>query len=459
MTAASRIILFCLVLLSAQCSNQPAKGPPGADQPKRPSSNQAKRKRLFTVQAADSTGQDLTLFVDTGEPGETVEYNRELEQRLGIPATASLDAVLKFCGYTVTARELEIASPASLTMTFGPDVTSVRFFAPKIVDVSKSDGDLGWRNVIRLKVKANSSAAAKGLESMFLLFNVFQPRAQVGADPFKPCETDTAPFKTCSQNNQVMLTVHHPTPGSPTAYWLVFEAAGIDGGKRTDHLNATFDGGDQASTDSGSAVKAYYVPSACAQCHGGSQETAKLNVLDSDHWNSRVQPGDDFGLVQTAGIGVLPDAGNVTGSSRFKAVFEQLTALNREIRAQIATAAGEDFQLRAADVWLGGHATSTAFASLISRSLPAPSSEPNAATWKDTPEDTALLQLLDRYCYRCHSSIAYHVFDKEAVFQRRNGMVRRIQRGPQASGGMPQDRVLPASAVDDFVSRLRAMQR
>jgi cytochrome c5 len=255
-----------------------------------------------------------------------------------------------------------------------------------------------------------------------------------------------------------MLTVRGPTQATPNAYWLVFEAAGIDGGKRTDHLKATFDGGDQSSTTSGSALKRYYVPAACAQCHGGSQETAKLNVLDSDHWHGRVQPGNDFALVHAAGIGVLPDAGNETTSPRFKSVFAELATLNREIRDQIAAAAGEDFQLRAADLWLAGHSTSTEFLSPIARAFPALPSDPHAAVWKNTPEDTTLLLQLDQYCYRCHSSVAYHVFDKKAVLERRNNMIRRIERGPQAIGGMPQDRKLPDGIRDDLVARLRAMQ-
>lgn len=130
--------------------------------------------------------------------------------------------------------------------------------------------------------------------------------------------------------------------------------------------------------------------------------------------------------------------------------------LNQEIRNQIATADGDEFQLRAADLWLTLHRNNLAFLPPIARAFTPRT--PNEKAWTDTAADVTLLSLLNRYCYRCHSNVAYHVFDKQAVFVRRNNMASRVQRGPQQPGGMPQDRILPPAVVTDLVTRLRQLQ-
>jgi hypothetical protein len=321
---------------------------------------------------------------------------------------------------------------------FPGDVVASRFFAPKIIDVSDvgSPADtkaLGWRKVVRLRVKAGSPAAAKGITAMFLLFNVFQNRADVASDPFVPCISDTG---RCSQNNQVMLIVGRPV--SDTAYWMVFKNAAINGGERTDNLPATFDGGD-IPVDAPSAVKPYYLPAACADCHGRSADHAKLNYLDSDHWNDRIQDGDDFTILRTASTnGVLFDGRRDTSSAAFKAAFEAIRTINGEIKDQNRAAGGDDFPFRAVDNWLQIHSTNTNFLPPIERAIPAPTSNPGARVWsRGTPNDEALLNLLNRFCFRCHSSVIYHVFDKEAVFTKRRSIKALVQ-----FNAMPQDRLM-----------------
>ena len=50
--------------------------------------------------------------------------------------------------------------------------------------------------------------------------------------------------------------------------------------------------------------------------------------------------------------------------------------------------------------------------------------------------DRELFPLLNRYCFRCHSSFAYHVFDRQAVKQAGAGYMKALIQG----GSMPQDR-------------------
>ena len=411
------------------------------------------------MRAAAHGGQDLRLLVDEGNAESAADYALYIEQELGFPVDGALDDLLRFCGFEgLTARELE-TRPSRELMTSYPDrLLASRFFAPKISDVSGIGGpaaskDLGWRKLVRLAVPANAPAAARGIAAAYLLFNVFQPRAEIGSDPFEPCSR--VPSR-CSISNQVILVPQTVRTGRDALFWLVFENAAT-GGRRNDHLSATFPGGDEASRRGGNPVKQYFLPGACGQCHGGSAATAKLDYLDSDHWFDRTRAGNDFADLAASPNGVVFDGGKDTTAPQFAAAFEVLRRLNQEIRKQNAAVGGEDFGLRAVDRWLAVHAAGTAFADPIARALPPPAGHPTRRQWQDTPEDRALLGQLNRFCFRCHSSVAYHVFDKEAVFQRRDGMARRVERGPLRPGGMPQDRTLEPGVSADLAARLRRM--
>ena len=78
--------------------------------------------------------------------------------------------------------------------------------------------------------------------------------------------------------------------------------------------------------------------------------------------------------------------------------------------------------------------------------------------WSSEADDSTLLGLLDRHCYRCHSAVAYDVFDKEAVFLRRFGMAARVELRPQVLGAMPPDRDLDSAVRQALASRLRGMR-
>jgi len=397
-----------------------------------------------TLKAREVFGQqaNFEIRVNPGSPAEAILYAQHISDELGIKVDDNLDSVLKFCGYgELTGRDAEITPSDQLMKRFPGDVVAARFFAPKIIDVSDVGAPagkkpLGWRKVVRLRVRANSLAAAKGIAAMFLLFNVFQERSDVAKDPFSPCVQNPNGGIPCSQNNQVMLIVDSPQVGKDAAYWMVFKDASVDGGKRTDNLPATFDGGEFPET-SPSAVKPYYLPRACADCHGRSADHAKLNYLDSDHWNDRIQDDDDFFILRKESQnGVLFDGGRDTTSAPFRAAFNAIKTLNTEINDQNRAAGGEEFQVRAVANWLRIHDSEINFLSPIDRAIPAPAGNPNARVWnRQTPNDEVLLKRLDRFCFRCHSSVIYHVFDKEAVFGKKDAIALYVNLGL-----MPQDR-------------------
>jgi hypothetical protein len=374
--------------------------------------------RIHTRQGA----MDRTVMVDPGDPKEAPLYYESIEKELETPLP-TFNAILTFLGYPgLTGREVEdldpttLMDPALLAATVtnaafqasikkvplaADDVLAARFFAPKITDVSVKEGQPtvhGWRKVVRLRARAESPARSAGLVSGWLLFNVFS--------------NDANPFGTRSANNQVMLIRGAPGETLKPVYWLVFEGVNNDAGdgRRIDFLNASFDnrfGGD----------KKYYVPDACAHCHGGlvgdepDYKAAKLNYFDTDHWFDRTK--DDFQKLPP-GVGVLFDGGPDTASEQFQKAFGVFQKLNAEVLAQntIVDARTETFQSRAVARWLDLHKQNMAFVDIFDRNI-APS---GGQQWtKDNPIDRQVLPLLNRYCFRCHSSIAFHMFDKDLV--------------------------------------------
>jgi hypothetical protein len=272
------------------------------------------------------------------------------------------------------------------------------------------------------------------MKSMYLLFNVFN--ANLDRSPFK---TDTGGVNH-SVNNQVMLI--RGTGGKLTqpAYFMTFGAFNAkdpgERGKLITYLDASFDAADPKLP---SGVNRYYIPVACAVCHGGRKR--KLNYLYTDHWFDRIRNDDfdDVGKKQP----VLFDAGtNDPTKPEFKKAFDVFRTLNTEIRDQNKDAddgTSTSFQQLAAESWLRGHATTENHLSLFQRSITAT----GTATWLEAdPVDQKLLPLLNRYCFRCHSSVKYHVYDKSAVLDLRGEMSDRIKENPSGTPQifMPQDR-------------------
>jgi len=59
---------------------------------------------------------------------------------------------------------------------------------------------------------------------------------------------------------------------------------------------------------------------------------------------------------------------------------------------------------------------------------------------KANPIDAQVLPLLNRYCFRCHSSLRYDVFDKDAVISKKGAMANRLNLAPTDKFAMPKDR-------------------
>jgi len=407
---------------------------------------QAEKSRESSPPKKDtgSFGCAFQVRVDPGTEAKALAYYKDvLTKDTGFKTDPrpALDDLLGYFGFSLTGEDLEKQEPDAIMKNFpGGEVIVTRFFAPKITDVSglTTPPNYGWRKVVRLRAGDQSSAAKSGLKSMYLLFNVFNGNLDIS--PFK---TQTGGVNH-SVNNQIMLI--RGTSGTLTqaAYFMTFGAYDstdpTERGKLITYLDATFDAGDPSlKTLPKAGFRRYYVPVACAVCHGGGKP--KLNYLDTDHWFDRIEHNDDFELVGQKQPVLFDAKSNDPSQADFKKAFNICRTLNTEIRDQNKDVDGAtaSFQQTAADSWLGNHATTEDHVSLFKRSI----TVTGLAKWADTdPVDKALLPMLNRYCFRCHSSVAYHVYDKSAILDLSGVMIARIKENPNGTPQyfMPQDR-------------------
>jgi hypothetical protein len=376
--------------------------------------------------------------VSPGTEAEAVTYLKEIKGAAHLKSfagdfldpntnqpTSNLDALLRYVGQdsSVTAAQLEELSSAELVVK---GYQTTRFFSPKIVNVHEpidATKNYGWRKVVRLEIRDGSGAKADGMKALWVLFNHFS-------------ETPSFPASKAGAIQAILQRTNGDTNGFPV-YFFVY----------TPYPSYTIDLFLKASFDAigGDPEKKYYLPRACSQCHGSETDMkkVKINYLDTDHWFDRVQSGDDFAAVPKANV--LPDGGE-PGSSNFNNAFQAIRSLNTEIRDQNAAVGGDsdaNFQLRAVSKWLALHAAASSHMPPFSRSITAPG-------WQEAAEpDRELLPLLNRYCFRCHSSFAYHVFDRPAV-KRLAGYMKALVQG----GSMPQDRRLDEATKAKLIGLL-----
>jgi hypothetical protein len=292
----------------------------------------------------------------------------------------------------------------------------------------------GWRKVVRLKALPSSKADTIGLATIYILFNVFEP------DP------NRNPFLNKSANNQVIIIPRNFATGSEDSmYWLVYKPKG-DGYKIGYFLFAAFDLPGRQN---------YYVPTACAQCHGHDQEYgspsgngtfsfAKLNYLDTDQWYDAA----DFDFPETiAGpFDVIFDGGIDHSGSDYKNAVDILRKLNGGILQQnVATSRANQsdlFKIRAVEKWVSLHTANDLPVDTARRAL-----DVGGAVWDPSdPDNQHLLGLLDRFCFRCHSSMYYHVFDKQGVLDEKRQIIRRV-----GARNMPQGRQLDDATRGDLI--------
>lgn len=450
-----------------------------------PTAQQESEKEL-----ARQEQEALTFRVDPGDPtgAGAVRYYTESLEELGLKnwdslpaepgaALASLEGLqsmalhLEFLGYRDLVpqefeKNVENLSSAELNAKYPGDILASAFFAPKITDVSADPTkiNVGWRKVVYLKARGGSKAEAEGVGYGMLLFNKFQGAGNWAEDPVKPRPDKSNESKT----TQLILVRADGGALRYPAYFLVYGPLSA-GGKLQAFLTASFDARDPAITPQGK----YFVPNACAQCHGAEVaprqydlNKVKLNILDTDHWFDRVQAGDDFAFLQQHDYGVLYDGGKVFDvkegdavPQQFKDAFDVLRRINEKIKEQnekVDAGAAASYQLRSSRKWWDLHAataqTDYARKGLFRRSLD------GGPAWSESASpDKELLPLMNQYCYRCHSSVRFSVFDRTAVVAKK-GSIRFRLNSPSPAIWMPQDRQLDPATKQKILDLVNALQ-
>jgi hypothetical protein len=241
---------------------------------------------------------------------------------------------------------------------------------------------------------------------------------------------------------QAILVPIYPTGGKHNdIYFLVYEGLGKPHpGQVGFYLEATFDLAGSVPEDK------YYVPVACGQCHGTekpNQPGGKVNYLDTDHWIDRT--GDDFKLVKPEDVLVDSEA----------QAYDTIRKLNAEIEKQNSAVLGVNdpkFAVLAARKWLDLHKEGqpNRHAPPLERGF-GEAADSRIWTAGGNP-DQQLLPLMNQYCFRCHSSVKFHVFQKEEVIGRKTSIINRVTRG-----NMPQDRKLDDSIKNKLLDLFRQL--
>jgi hypothetical protein len=434
-----------------------------------------------------SADQGPSVAVEPGTEKDAFDYYKETFDELNLNpgnlpgerlvASMDLGKALEFLGFKDLVpgnqrnfddfkRNIENLSSADLMARYPGNILASAFFAPKITDVSVRPGDInvGWRKVVRLKSLDGSQAKRQGIAAAFFLFNKFQGKNQYDKDPFQP----RADRSNESQTSQLILARGEgwrPDDKKRPVYFFVYGPLS-DGGKLKTFLTASFD----ARAPDIVPGNKYFLPKACAECHGALvnrrvvYDKIKVNYLDTDHWFDRVQAGDDFAFIQNTPYGVLYDGGKDQTSRQFKDAFDVLRKINKEILEQNKMVEPDPnspsyFLVKAAQKWVDLHENDASHKSYFDRALPT-KGEP----WRAGRDpDKELLPMLSQYCFRCHSSLRFSVFDRPEVVSRKLKILGEgetkgyLDLPPSSKFHMPQDRILDPATKERLRALLKAL--
>jgi hypothetical protein len=439
------------------------------------------------------------ILVETGNEQQADEYYARITKKIGFDiASSHLDSLVEYLGYKglhavdletldpqllspqdqqgFTALSNSVENPAEFKANTGLTLAafksdallSARFFAPKIVDFNAKPDTApghdpykaGWRKLVRLNALPKSDAYIKGnIASAYLLFNFFSANPKDNPFPLKSADGKTLTNE--SVNNQVILVPRNFKKNvEDSIYFLDYQPFSVDRYKVGKALHAAFD---TLDPNNGDTKQDYFVPTACSQCHGHDQERGdpnahgnysfgKVNYLDTDQWYDMM----NFDFPNTKAQHDVVFDGNDLGhtSAKYKAAVGTFFKLNNEIVHQNETAlradGSDEFKILAAKKWISLHTKGEGPIDPLRRSI-------GKSAWANG--ELPLLQMLDRYCFRCHSSMYYDIFDRAAVL-REKGTAQTPGPivGYVSSGFMPQGRKLAQSEKDALVGYLKALK-
>lgn len=257
--------------------------------------------------------------------------------------------------------------------------------------------------------------------------------------------------------------------------------------KVLDYLEAGFDIDDGAAT-----LAKYYVPNGCAHCHGHDQYDSggigpnkiypyvKPNYIDTDNLYQAMK-NDFYDLA--AGIYSEPLLVNQRQGSRFnleelpeyRARFDVIRDLNQQMldegqfaRRNSATDAlklarenkyNDLYQFGGAETWLFLHSAEKGTKAYEPVELPTVRGYgftvigTDQRAWKRfDPDHINLLEKMDQYCFRCHSTIKFSALDLNSIGRHKDTIISYVK-----NGGMPPGRTIPKADRDCIVGTLKSL--
>lgn len=325
------------------------------------------------------------------------------------------------------------------------EILVTRFFAPKIMDVNQPQETrkLGWRKLVRFRARHGSVAESHHIVTCIILFNFFTDQSVI---PFSPG------FE--SLNTQVILLPEAASVAPPNGngldalYWLDYDALS-NGGKLSMALNQTFDANELPKEKKD--IQPYYVPDGCVACHGITKPASLVNYLDTDEWFDRIE--NDFTNVKAKGYALLFDAQtNDPTSPAFKAAFDIIRKFNAEADEQVSRTQPTHDEAFASHKWLEVHATNYGHVLPIDRAI-----GPEVKWSNQNTNDAKALDTFNQYCFRCHGTVKFSVFDRHAILdpQVRGIALQALQTNAVFGVRMPTDRELPDDARTILLNFIR----
>jgi hypothetical protein len=404
--------------------------------------------------------------IEQGSEAKAVAYYEMLGESLSFDddrVPSDLDALLGYMGYeALRARDVDQLAPAELMDYHGLreryegqgefsadeppadwDVVAAGYFAPKTSDVSGLSKKISWRKVVRLRPRPGSPALKDAVDAMYFLSVLYVSPEELAQGN---------PFKIPTVNLQIMLVrdpEHMEGDFRDSACWLVYDPSRDYAS--TYATTTSWDSADPRLVEQ-KGLRPYYVPDACTNCHGGGRPTGTPHFFDTDYAIDRAMPGDDFfETVGRSGHSPLFESGLNPNTEQYQQALAAFRTLNVEIHRHNRVVDPTSLQTRGAENWIQLHGPSGSAMHRwpIERGWPGDEHE-----WEEGRlVDRNLLPLLNRYCYRCHGTVSYNVYDRAAVVGKLETVLDYVD-----TAYMPRDRELSEEDKAELLKWLRMLR-
>jgi hypothetical protein len=135
---------------------------------------------------------------------------------------------------------------------------------------------------------------------------------------------------------------------------------------------------------------------------------------------------------------------------KFRGAFDLIRTFNEEADKHAHRAQPKHDESLAAAKWLEIHKNNYAPVLPIQRTIGA------APQWSaDNANEVAVVGTMNQYCYRCHGTVKFSVFNKKSMLENRDKFLLRLNPDAEVGLKMPPDRDLPADKRQQLLNFLK----